>query len=137
MDKLIRFGVSLDAGLLKKFDKLNAGKGYTNRSEAIRDLIRQELVGREWEEGKDVAGVVTIVYDHHGRELLNKLVDMQHDYQHLIISTAHIHLDHHRCLETVIVKGDSASVKGFFEKIRAVKGVIHADTALTTLGKEL
>ena len=137
MGELIRFGVSLEDALLKKFDELNDKKGYTNRSEAIRDLIRAELVREEWESGKEVVGAVSIIYDHHKRELLNKIVDMQHDYQPLILSTMHIHLDHDNCLETIIVKGESSAVKKFYEKMRAVKGVKHADIAFTTLGKAL
>lgn len=137
MGELIRFGVSLEDGLLKKFDTLNTKKGYTNRSEAIRDLIRAELVREEWESGKEVVGAVSIIYDHHKRELLNKIVDMQHDYQPLILSTMHIHLDHDNCLETIIVKGESSAVKKFYEKMRAVKGVKHADIAFTTLGHAL
>ena len=104
MSEIIRFGVSLEKNLLQRFDRLIRGKKYTNRSEAIRDLIRQEMVKKEWEEGGEVAGAITFIYDHHKRDLLNRIMDLQHDYQKIIISTQHIHLDHDNCLEIVAVK---------------------------------
>ena len=90
MSGLVRFGVSLDSELLRKFDQLIREKNYSNRSEAFRDLIRQELVAKEWEAGGEVAGAITLIYDHHHRELLNKITDLQHDSQHVIISTQHV-----------------------------------------------
>ena len=101
MPGLIRFGISLDAILSEKFDMRLKRKGYSNRSEAIRDLIRQDLVHQEWEEVGEVAGAITLIYNHHKRELLNKLTDIQHDFQNIIISTQHVHLDHNNCLEIV------------------------------------
>ena len=100
---LVRFGVSLEKDLLEKFDKLIEQKNYTNRSEAFRDLIRQELVKKEWEAGEEVAGTITIIYDHHQRELVTKLMDIQHEHGKNIISTQHIHLDHHNCMEIVAI----------------------------------
>ncbi|NQU74655.1 MAG: nickel-responsive transcriptional regulator NikR, partial [Candidatus Omnitrophica bacterium] len=105
MSKLVRFGVSLEKGLLENFDKGIREKAYRNRSEAIRDMIREGLVKKEWLEDKEVAGTVTLVYNHHRRELVNRLTDIQHDFHKLIISSQHIHLDHDNCLETVVVKG--------------------------------
>src|SRR5512137_1018596 len=99
MSELVRFGVSLEKPLLERFDALIRERQYTNRSEALRDLIRQELVKREWQEGHDVAGAITLVYDHHQRDILSKAMDIQHEFQKLIISTQHIHLDHDNCLE--------------------------------------
>ena len=105
MSNLVRFGVSLDKELLRKFDERIKEKKYTNRSEAIRDLIRDDLVKKEWQEGKEVTGSITIVYNHHKRELTNLLIDIQHDYHDIILSTQHIHLDEDNCLEIVVVKG--------------------------------
>jgi CopG family nickel-responsive transcriptional regulator len=137
MSSIVRFGVSLERDLLEKFDSLIESRNYTNRSEAIRDLIRQELVNKEWIEGEDVAGAITLVYDHHKRELLNKITDIQHDFQNIIISTQHIHLDHNNCLELIAVRGNPSQVKRLAEKLKAIKGVKHATLSMTTTGKNL
>jgi len=110
MSELVRFGVSLERPLLERFDELIRERQYTNRSEALRDMIRSELVQRAWREGRDVAGAITLIYDHHKRDLLHRIMDLQHDYQKIIISTQHIHLDHDNCLEIVAVKGIARDV---------------------------
>jgi CopG family nickel-responsive transcriptional regulator len=110
MSKTIRFGVSLEEALLDNFDRLIKSRKYTNRSEAIRDLIRQELLNKDLEEDREVAGAITFIYDHHQRNLLNKIIDIQHDHHDIIQSSQHIHLDHHHCLEIVAVKGKSSKV---------------------------
>jgi CopG family transcriptional regulator, nickel-responsive regulator len=137
MTTLIRFGVSLEKALLEKFDALIREKQYTNRSEAIRDLIRENLVQKEWESNKEVTGAITLVYDHHKRELVNSLMNVQHDYHSAIISTQHIHLDHHNCLEVVVVKGKSRETEALFHKLKSAKGVKHAGFTITTTGKNL
>ena len=137
MTKLIRFGVSLDESLLEKFDRHIYHKGYGNRSEAIRDLIRGDFVAREWREGKEVAGTITMIYDHHKREVLNKLTDIQHDFGPLIISTQHIHLDHHNCLEIIAVKGEPKKAQELSDALKAVKGVKHATLSMSTTGKNI
>lgn len=137
MSQLVRFGVSLDGDLLKKFDELIRQKSYSNRSEAFRDLIRQELIAREWEVGEEVAGAITLIYDHHHRELLNKVTDLQHDYQHTIISTQHVHLDHNNCLEIVAVRGKPHEVSRLSEMLRAIKGIKHCTLSMSSTGKEL
>ena len=109
MSNLIRFGISLDKELLKKFDGHLTAQGYDSRSEAIRDLIREGLVKEEWaHEDKETAGAITLIYDHHQRELLGKITDIQHDHQGVIISTQHVHLDHHNCLDIIDVRGMGA-----------------------------
>jgi len=135
MGGLVRFGISLDKSLLKDFDKLINSKDYSNRSEAIRDLIRNSLVEDEWKKNKDVAGVITLVYDHHKRELISLLLDIQHEHEDLIIASQHAHLDHHNCMEAIIVKGKSENVRMLADKLRAVKAVKHGSLTLTTLGK--
>ena len=137
MSNIIRFGVSLEKDLLEKFDSLIEARNYTNRSEAIRDLIRQELVNKEWIEGDDVAGAITLVYDHHKRELLNKITDIQHDFQNIIISTQHIHLDHKNCLELIAVRGNPSQVQRLADKLKSIKGVKHTTLSMTTTGKDL
>jgi len=136
MSELVRFGVSLDKTLLEKFDRLIRSRKYTNRSEAFRDLIRKELIKKEWVEDRDVAGAITFVYDHHKRDLLNKLIDIQHDYSKTIISTQHIHLDHDHCLEIVAVQGRAREVQKLADSIRAVKGVQHGTLSMTGTGRE-
>lgn len=137
MSKLYRFGVSLDKNLINKFDKHIQLGNYKNRSEAIRDLIREELVRKQWTTGEDVAGAITMVYDHHKRELVNVLIDTQHEFGKLIISTQHIHLDHHNCLEIIAVKGKSQDVQKLASKLKAQKGVKHTSLSMSTTGKML
>ncbi len=137
MSELIRFGVSLEKGLLERFDQLIREKKYTNRSEAIRDLIRENLVRKEWEEGKEVAGAITLVFNHHKRELLNILTDIQHDFCQLIISSQHIHLDQDNCLEIIVVRGNPEEVEELADKLRATKGVKYGALSIATTGKEI
>ena len=137
MTELVRFGVSLDKELLEKFDALIRSKNYSNRSEALRDLIRQELVAREWQEGWDVAGAITLVYDHHKRELLRRITNIQHDFQKVIISTQHIHLDHDNCLEIVAVMGSAADVQRLADTLKAIKGVRHGTLSMSSTGKNI
>ncbi len=137
MSGLVRFGVSLDSELLRKFDELIREKNYSNRSEAFRDLIRQELVSKEWEAGEEVAGAITLIYDHHHRELLNKVTDLQHDFQHVIISTQHVHLDHNNCLEIVAVRGKPDEVRKLAEMLRSIKGIKHCTLSMSSTGKDI
>jgi len=134
-DKLSRFGVSLEGELLRRFDAYISREGYTNRSKAIADLIRKEFVSDVFAKGGAVAGAVTIVYDHHRREVVNKLLDIQHDHGHIIISAQHVHLDHDNCLEIIAVKGPGAKVAALADSLKSVKGVKHATLSVTTSGK--
>lgn len=137
MSNLVRFGVSLEKELLQRFDERIKEKKYTNRSEAIRDLIRDDLVKKEWQEGREVTGSITLVYNHHKRELTNFLVDIQHDYHDIILSTQHIHLDHDNCLEIIVVKGKPRAIDELYGKLKSAKGVKHGGFAMTTTGKEI
>jgi CopG family transcriptional regulator, nickel-responsive regulator len=133
-NKLVRFGVSLEGELLRRFDAFIGAEGYSNRSKAIADLIRKEFVGDVFAKGGEVAGAVTMVYDHHKREVVNKLLDMQHDYGDIIISTQHVHLDHDNCLEIIAVKGPGAKVKILADSLKTVKGVKHSTLSVTSAG---
>jgi CopG family transcriptional regulator, nickel-responsive regulator len=137
MSELVRFGVSLEKTLLGRFDKLIGEKQYTNRSEALRDMIRRELVQREWREGSDVAGAVTLIYDHHKRDVMCKVTDTQHDFQEVIISTQHIHLDHHNCLEIVAARGKAEKVQKLADALRSIKGVRHTTLSMSSTGREI
>ena len=137
MEQLVRFGVSLDNRLLKEFDRLIKRRRYTNRSEALRDLIRDNLVGQEWEGDRETVGTITFVYDHHVRDLTGKLTDIQHDYQGQILSGMHVHLDHDHCLEVLVVKGKGSEIKKVADALLSVKGVKHGKLTMTTTGKAL
>ena len=137
MSAIVRFGVSLDGKLLSQFDSLIRGKNYTNRSEAVRDLIRQELICKEWEGGGDVAGAITLIYDHHRKDVLGKVIDVQHDDQDLIISTQHIHLDHNNCLEIIAVQGRARDVIKLAATLKSIKGVRHSSLNMASTGKEI
>ncbi len=137
MPKLVRFGISLEKELLAKFDKHISKKKYQNRSEAIRDLIREEIVKTEWLKDKEVAGTITLVYDHHKRELINKLTDIQHDFHELIISTQHIHLDHDNCLEIIAVKSKPKEAQKLADTLKSIKGVKHETLSMSSTGKEI
>ena len=138
MGKLTRFGVSLDEELLEPFDALCAVKGYSNRSEAIRDLIRKALVAEEWQQADGQgAGTLTLVYDHHKNDLARRLTQMPHDEHDTIIATLHVHLDHHNCLEVLILKGEAARVRALADKLISCKGVKHGTFSGTTTGQDL
>ncbi|PIU18664.1 MAG: nickel-responsive transcriptional regulator NikR [Elusimicrobia bacterium CG08_land_8_20_14_0_20_44_26] len=137
MSKLVRFGVSLEKELLVKFDRDISQKDYPTRSKAIGDLIRESFVKKEWIGGSEVAGAITLVYNHHRRELVNKLTDIQHDFGAFIISSQHVHLDHDNCLEIVVVKGKPKDVEKLAQKLKATKGVKHSSLTMTTTGKKV
>lgn len=138
MSALARIGVAIDSALLAKFDALIAERGYTNRSEAFRDIIRDELVRKSWSSGdEDVVGTVTLVYDHHVRMLGEKLTDLQHNHHRNILSTIHVHLDHDNCLEVLIVKGKARDVQKIADALISTKGVKHGRLTVTTTGAEL
>lgn len=137
MRKLVRFGVSLDHHLLDDFDRLISRKRYASRSEALRDLIRDNLVFQQWDENKETVGTITIVYDHHVHDLTEKLTDLQHRYHRLILSAMHVHLDHDSCLEVLVVRGKGAEIKKVADTLIATKGVKHGKLTMTTTGKGL
>ncbi len=136
--KLIRFGVSLGAGLLKKFDKLIESKGYNNRSEAIRDLIREKIVSEEWKYGdNETVGVFSLVYDHHKNDLSQIINNIQHSNLDLIRSSTHVHIDHRNCLEVIIMKGKSDEIKRLTDQLASTKGIKHGKLIMTSTGSDL
>jgi CopG family nickel-responsive transcriptional regulator len=138
MTRLARAGIALPEGLLKEFDELIARRNYANRSEAVRDLIRNELVSETAAApGAEVFGTVTLVYDHHSRLLPERLTELQHKHFASIISTTHVHLDHDNCLEVILVRGKSAQVSSLANKLIAMKGVKHGRFTVTTSGRNL
>lgn len=138
MGKTIRFGVSLDSDLLDKFDLLCEEQSYQTRSEAIRDLIRNTLVKKEWEDtDREIAGTLTMVYDHHQSQLAQRLTELQHEAHEVIMSSLHVHLDHHNCLEVLVLKGSGEVVRRLGQKLISTKGVKHGKLSLTTTGEDL
>ncbi len=137
MAPLVRFGVSLGKDLLDRFDALIAERRFASRSEAFRDLIRGALVEEEWRKGGEVAGAVTLVYDHHRKDLVNRLTEIQHDAHGLIVSTQHIHLDHDHCLEIIAVRGRAAAVRRLADALRSVKGVLRGTVSMAGTGRTL
>ena len=138
MGELSRIGVAIDSELLERFDRLIARRGYTNRSEAFRDLIRDELVEVAWEAPEaQVVGSITLVYDHHVRLLNEKLTDMQHEFHRAILSTLHVHLDHDHCLEVLVVRGRAGALRKIADALIATKGVKHGRLTITASGAEL
>ena len=132
MEKITRFGVSIESDLLKKFDRVIKKKGYTNRSEAIRDIIRKDIIT---EKNKDPnlesIGTLTIIYDHHAGNLTNRLLDLQHDHTKEILSTTHIHVDHHNCLEVLVLKGKTGHIQKLADNIKSLKGIKHGELVIT------
>lgn len=130
---LCRIGVAIDADLLDKFDRRIERRGYANRSEAFRDLIRDDLIAEHAESpSKPVVGTLTLIYDHHVRMLNEKLTDMQHEHHHAIISALHVHLDHDNCLEVLVLKGKSGDVRAIADRLISTKGVKHGRLTVTT-----
>lgn len=138
MSGVTRFGVSLDENLLAQFDKVIARKGYTNRSEAIRDLIRDRLVREQWELGTDqVVGTLTLVYNHDVRDLSDKLTDLQHAHYRAIVSALHVHLDPHHCLEVLVLRGRAKELKAIADRLIGTRGVKHGTFSATAEGRVL
>ncbi len=136
---LARFGVAMDEELLARFDSLVARRGTgVNRSEAVRDLVRDALVDAEWEDSEqEIVGTITMVFDHHASDLSDKLDSLQHAHHQRIVSSMHVHLDAHNCLEVVVVRGTSAQVRAIAEGLLGTKGVKHGKLVSTTTGRHL
>ncbi|MBN2533797.1 MAG: nickel-responsive transcriptional regulator NikR [Spirochaetales bacterium] len=135
---LRRFGISLEDDLLSQFDSLCRKQGYTNRSEAIRDLIRKALIKKEWLEGKtETTGVVMIVYDHHQYQMAQKMTDKQHEHYTSIIASLHSHLDHHNCVEIILLRGKAKEIQHISDEIISTKGVKYGQFIPATTGKTI
>jgi CopG family nickel-responsive transcriptional regulator len=137
MAGVVRLSFSLEKPLWDRLEKLIRDGAYANRSEFIRDLIRDRLVQQEWEHDEEAVGTVTLVYNHHTRGLSEKLTSIQHDYHHVILTSTHVHLDHHLCAETVVVQGHARKIKSLADQLRQQKGVLHASLSLSSTGKNL
>ncbi len=138
MEKITRFGVSMNTELLNMFDNYIMRKGYTNRSEAIRDIIREHLVAQEWLNGDtETIGTISLVYDHESGEINERLIESQHNYCDYIISSIHFHLDKHNCLEVLVIKGLPQKIQEIADNLISYKGIKHGKLTMTTSGKKL
>ena len=137
-DQVSRFSVSLPPQLLEQLDGMAKEKGYENRSQAIADMIRAQLVEHRQKSGTaEIAGTITLVYDHHKQHVQEALTDIQHDHHEVIVSTLHVHLDHHNCLEVLVVRGRAGLIKKIADALIAAKGVKLGKLTVTTTGKDL
>ena len=137
MADLVRVSLSIEEPLLEKLERMRKAQRYTNRSEFIRDMIRDRLVEQEWERDQDVVGTVTLVYDHHHRQLSEKLTHLQHHHHELVLATTHVHLNKDMCVEVIVVKGRAGQVQKVAGLLRQQKGVLHAAMSLSSAGKGL
>lgn len=138
MSDLVRLSISLEKPLANRLERLVRGSRYTNRSEFIRDLIRQRLVEQQWaDERQEVVGTVTLVYDHHARQLTDKLIDIQHEHHDHILATTHVHLSHDHCAEMIMVRGSTARVRQLVDDLRKQRGVLHAGLTMSATGAAL
>ena len=132
MDSLTRFGVAIPSSLLKEFDGMTQRRGLSNRSEAIRQLIRESLAREMWATGTEtIFGTVTIMYDHHTKDATEALTSLQHDYGDVIVCTTHVHVDHMHCLECIVVKGEGDVIRKFLDDLRAVRGIKSSDISVS------
>jgi len=133
VDKITRFGVSIEPDLLKKFDALIKKEGYANRSEAIRDLIRKNLIDEKQKDpNQNAIGTLTMVYNHHTGNLTNRLLDLQHQHHDVILTTSHVHIDHYNCLEVLVLKGKTKTIQSLSDAIKSLKGIKHGELVITT-----
>jgi CopG family nickel-responsive transcriptional regulator len=136
MSELVRFGIAFERPLLESFDDHLARRGFENRSEALRDLVRAELGRDAWERGENVVATISLIYDHHVRELTDRLIEIQHEFGDHVISTTHVHLDHDHCLEVILAKGPSRRLKKLADRLLGAKGVISGEVSgMSIVGK--
>ena len=137
MSNLMRLSLSMEKALLDRLKKMVKNSKYANRSEFIRDMIRNRLVEHEWKHNQKVVGTITLVYDHHTRELNKKLTDLQHHHHSMILATTHVHLDEHMCTEMILAKGRANQIREIADLLRQQKGVLHAALSISATGKQL
>lgn len=137
MSDLVRLSLSLEKPLLDRLEKLVRRSGYTNRSEFVRDMIRERLVEHEWDEDREVVGTITLVYDHHVSGLSEKLTDEQHHHHRVILTTTHVHLDRAMCVEMILVKGRASEITELADRLRQHKGVLHSGLSASTTGARI
>ena len=132
-----RFSLSMPASLARQLDAMIKSKGYTNRSQAVADMVRASVVDHLSQTGNhEIAGTVTLVYDHHKRDIQAHLTDIQHDHGNLILSALHVHLDHNTCMEVLAVRGPADAVRNLADRLFTAKGIKHGKLTVTTTGQQ-
>ena len=134
MSTITRISISIEENVIQQFDDLTQRQGFPTRSEAIKHLIRSALVQQQWKQGDVIAGVITLIYDHHKSRLTQKIVEAQHDFGDLVICSQHAHLDHHNCMENIIVRGRVEQIQQLHRALSAIKGMKHTVLSMTTTG---
>ena len=137
MSDLVRLSFSVEGNLADRLEELRTRAGYSNRSEYIRDLIRARLVEEEWRSDHEAFGAITVLFDHHAHGLHDRLTDLQHDHHEVIMATTHVHLDHHHCVEVILVRGRAGQIRAIADVLQKQKGVLHGGLSVSSTGKEL
>ena len=137
MSGLARLSFSIEKPLLERLEHMVAEGNYGNRSEFIRDMIRDRLVAEAWEKNEEALGTVTILFDHHSRNLSEKLIDLQHDFEGTIMASTHVHLTHHLCAEMIMVRGRAGQIRALTDALHQLKGVLHATLSMSSTGRAL
>lgn len=138
VSELVRLSISLEQPLMRQLERLVKKSGYANRSEFVRDMIRRRLVEEQWsDERQEVVGTITMIYDHHARQLSDKIVDIQHDYHERVLATTHVHLSHDRCAEMIMIHGQADEIREIANRLRQLRGVLHAELAMSSTGEKL
>jgi CopG family nickel-responsive transcriptional regulator len=137
MSTLVRLSLSIEKPLYERLEKLVKKSSYTNRSEFVRDMLRRHLVEKEWEKGSEVLATITLVYNHHKRNLTEKLTHLQHHHHGKVMASTHVHLDKEMCAEMILVKGKAKEIRQLADKMRQQKGVLHTDMSMTSMGTSL
>jgi CopG family nickel-responsive transcriptional regulator len=137
MSDLARVSLSLEESLLASLEKLVGENGYENRSEYIRDLIREQLTREEWKSGGEVIGTLTLIYNHHQRGVTEKLVELQHHSGEHVLASTHVHLSHEICAEMIMLRGQGAGIVRLTNAMKKLRGVLHAELAMSTTGEHI
>lgn len=138
VSELVRLSISLEQPLMRQLERLVKKSGYANRSEFVRDMIRRRLVEEQWsDERQEVVGTITMIYDHHARQLSDKIVDIQHDYHDRVLATTHVHLSHDLCAEMIMIRGQADEIREISNRLRQLRGVLHAELAMSSTGEKL
>lgn len=137
VSRTVRLSMSIDEPLLQRLEQLAGEHGYENRSELIRDLIRERLVREQWAGDAEVVGSITLLYNHHQRMLSERLTEVQHQHHDVILATTHVHLSHEICVELILARGRAGEIRHLADELRTMKGVLHADLSLSATGEAL
>ena len=137
MSELVRFSLSMERPLLDRLERMAKKSGYANRSEFVRDMIRDRLVQEEWAAGGEVLGTATLIYNHHARRLTGKLTDLQHHHHRVVLATTHVHLTEELCVEAVLMRGKAGHIQEVADLLRQQRGVLHVALSMSSTGKAL